>query len=73
MDNDPWLGADLSHRQAGKIRRIRAITKVAHLPTQPRVWSHVAPAIAVGPNTIAISSSALRVPRATTPSCIREP
>ena len=42
---------------------IIAITKVAHLPTQPRVWSQLDPASAMGAKTMAISSSALRTSR----------
>ena len=43
--------------------RIKAITNVAHFPIQPRVWSHEAPAIAMGANTIAINNRALRTRR----------
>src|SRR3546814_21116466 len=43
--------------------KISAITKVTHLPTQPRVWSQEAPARAMGANTIATTSSALRTRR----------
>ncbi|KZE90482.1 hypothetical protein AVP41_00001 [Microbacterium sp. TNHR37B] len=45
------------------LEKIRAITKVAHLPNHPLVASHVAPASAIGPNTMATSSSALRMSR----------
>ena len=42
---------------------ISAITNDAHLLTQPRVWSQLDPASAIGANTIAMSSSALRTSR----------
>ena len=44
---------------------IRAITNDAHLLTQPRVWSQVEPASAMGAKTIAMSNSALRMSRLT--------
>ena len=47
------------------LEKIRAITKAAHLANQPLVASHVAPASATGPNTMATSSSALRMSRET--------
>ena len=41
--------------------RISAITNATHFVNHPLAASHVAPASAIGPNTIATSSSALRM------------
>src|SRR3954462_9999384 len=45
------------------LETIIAITKVAHLLTQARVWSQLDPASAMGAKTTAISRSALRTSR----------
>src|SRR3546814_11756616 len=57
---DTWAVARRKITTSTSLDKIRAITNVAHFPIQPRVWSHEAPAKAIGANTMATSRSALR-------------
>ena len=60
---ETWAVASRKITTSTTFERISAITKVAHLLTQLRVWSQLDPASAIGAKTIAISSSALRISR----------
>ncbi|KJL29677.1 hypothetical protein RL72_00307 [Microbacterium azadirachtae] len=60
---ETWAMATRNTTTRTSLDRIRASTKVAHLPNQPRVASHDAPARATGANTIATSRRALRTSR----------
>lgn len=58
---ETWVIATRKITTSTSFDRIKAITNVAHFPNHPLVASHENPARAIGANTIATSSSALRI------------
>ena len=58
---ETWVIATRKITTSTSFDKIKAITNVAHFPNQPLVASHETPARAMGANTIATSSSALRI------------
>src|SRR3546814_20709945 len=60
---DTWAVASRKITTSTSLDKISAITNVAHFPIQPRVWSHEAPARAMGANTMATNRRALRTSR----------
>src|SRR4051795_13210270 len=63
MGAETWAVASRKITTRTTFDKIRAITNDTHLLTQPRVWSQLDPARAIGANTIAMSRSALRMSR----------
>ncbi|TVS24863.1 hypothetical protein EKI51_04290 [Corynebacterium sanguinis] len=61
MGAETWPMATRKITTRTSLEKMRAMTKVAHLANHPLVASHVAPARATGPNTMATSSRALRM------------